>query len=123
MTNRFFKNKELIMHANNYYSIINEEYNIEENISEKLIELYRDYIFSFKSITEIVIKNIEKIDKIMYKYFNDFEFKKELSKGIINIKVKKEEENLLECIINNIFIIYDKYMESYTRNIYIPKCI
>lgn len=123
MTNRFLKNKELLMHANNYHSIINEECSAEDNISEKLIELYRDYIFSFKSLTKSTTQNIEKIDKIIYKYFNDFEFKKELSKGIVNIKVRKGEENLLECIINNIFIIYDKYIESYTRNIYIPKCI
>lgn len=123
MTNRFIKNKEIIDYAKNYYSIISEEFNAEDNISEKLIELYKDYIFSFKSLTDSVIKKIEKIDKIIFKYFNDFEFKKELSKGIINIKIKKDEVNLLECIINNIFIIFDKYVESYTRNIYIPKCI
>ncbi len=123
MTNRFTRNKEIIKYAKNYYSIINEEIYSTDSISEKIIELYSDYIFCTKALTEVAIRKIQKIDSVVYKYFNDFEFKKEMSKGIFNIKVKKSEDNLLEFIINNLLEIYDKYMESYTRNIYIPKCI
>ncbi|MBQ3142010.1 MAG: hypothetical protein IJB82_00705 [Bacilli bacterium] len=123
MQNRFLSNKEILKYAKNYYKIINEEYYEGDNISYKLIEIYREYLLSIKSLTQNIISKIEKVDNIINKYFDDFEFKKELSKGITKLKIKKDGSNILEQVIDNFILIYDKYVESYTRNIYIPRWI
>lgn len=123
MANRFSRNNDIAKHAKYYYKIINEEFYGDDKISSKIVNIYREYIFSVKMLNEKTIGKIKKIDIIINKYFDDLEFKKELSSKIVSIRVKQTEDNILECIVDEILSIYDKYLESYTRNIYIPKWI
>ena len=39
------KNKQLVKHCPNYYKIINFEYFKDDDLSEKLLDVYQKYVF------------------------------------------------------------------------------
>lgn len=123
MANRWTRNKELLKCYPHYYKIINEEFYEGDNISKKIIELYTEYIFNVKYLSNDMINKLKRFDNLVNKYFDDQEFRKDLSKGLLKIKVKKSEENVLDYIVSELIILEDKYIEGYTRNVYIPKWI
>ena len=123
MANRFYRNKELLKYCPNYYKIVNEEFFEEDNISKKIIEIYTEYIFSIKYLNESTINKLTKFDKLINRYFDNSEFKEELSKGLLKIKVKNTETNVIDFIVDEFIKLEENYNEGYTRNVYIPKWI
>ncbi len=115
--------KEVIKLCPNYYSIVNTPIEETDRMSEKLIKIYEEYVFSVDLRKQDEAKKISRFDKILNEYFNDFRFKKELATKLKNVKVKSTIENVTEFVVNNIIEIFDEYLENYTRNIYIPRWI
>ena len=123
MKNRFDINKKILEHCPNYYKIINTEFYENDLITEKLIKVYEEFVFSVDIKNKEALKKLENIDKILNKYCNDIHFKKELQKSIIEIKIKRDIKNVLEFIVDKILEIFERYTEGYTRNIYISRWI
>lgn len=115
--------KEVIKLCPNYYSIVNTAIEETDRMSEKLIKIYEEYVFSVDLRKKDEVKKITRFDKILYEYFNDFRFKKELTTKLKNVKVKSTIKNVTEFVVNSIIEIFDEYLENYTRNIYIPRWI
>ena len=116
-------NKKIISHCKNYYRIINEVVYKDDNIDSKMITIYKKYIFTIDLNNKEQVESIEKLDNILNSYFDDFDLRKRLNVNLKKMKVKKSEENILKTIVENIIELYDKYIEDYTRNIYIPRWI
>ncbi len=117
------KNKDIIKHCPNFYKIMNFDYVEGDFISEKLISVYEDYLFNSDIEDPDQIKNIEYIDKVISKYIDDYNFRKEMKLGLVKIKVKSNSDNLLKVIIESIIKIFENYEEGYTRNIYFSRWI
>ena len=75
------RNKEILKHCPHFYTIINFEYYSDDIISEKLLDIYQKYIFSVDIDNIENVKKIEKLDRVMFRYINDFVFRKEVKKG------------------------------------------
>lgn len=116
-------NKKIISCCKNYYRIINEVFYKDDSIVPKMIKIYKKYIFSIDINDKEEISNITKLDEILNLYFDDYDLRKKLNVSLKKMKVKKSEENILRTIVKNIIDLYDKYVEDYTRNIYIPRWI
>ena len=101
----------------------NEEFTENDLISSKVIQVYQTYIFSINVKDKQKMKSVIKLNDAVVKYFDDIEFKKILSNFLNNLKVSKNETNIIEYISLNIIKEYEKYMEGFTRNIYISKWI
>lgn len=123
MENRFLNNKIVLKYCPQYYRIINEDFKERDIISSKLIEIYQQFIFSVDVTNKNMRKEIKELDKIMVKYFEDRNFKKELSRVLLELKVPAGTKNVLVEIIKAIKKAHEKYMEGFTRNLYIPKWI
>ncbi len=117
------KNKIILKHCPNFYKIINFEYYEGDLISDKLIKIYQDYIFKVDINDEEALKDIENLDKIIARYFDDYYFRTEMQNGLKKIRVNINEKNILQIIIENIFKIFDKYEEGTTRKIYVTRWI
>ncbi len=115
--------KDIIKLCPNYYKIVNTAIDETDNVSEKLIKIYEDYIFGVNLKEAEQTKKVVRIDQILNEYFSDYRFKKELSDKLKNIKVKSKIENVTEFVVNSVIEIFDEYLENYTRNIYIPRWI
>lgn len=111
------KNKMILKHCPNFYKINNFEFEEEDYISLKLVNIYCDYIFNIDETNKEEIKKIEELDNILSKYVDDYLFRKEIKQGLLTIKVKRGT-NIIETIVDALLNLFEKYEEGYTRNIY-----
>lgn len=123
MENRYLNNKVVLKYSKDYYRIINEEFDELDYITDRLINIYQSYIFSIDISNKQNRKQVSALNEIMVKYFEDKNFKKELTNTLISLKFPKNTQNVLSEIIKVIEKTYKKYMEGFTRNLYIPKWI
>ena len=123
MENKFLKNKIVIKYCSDYYRIINERFSSLDIMSDKVIGVYQEYIFSIDPKNKIELKKAMLINKAVAKYFDDSEFKKQLTKFLTTFKVPKGTSDIVLHIVNAIIAQYNTYLEGYTRNLYIPKWI
>lgn len=116
------KNKEVLKYCPNFYKITNYEFDDEDYISLKLINIYEDYIFNIDLKDEISVNKVCEIDRILSKYVDDYTFRKEIKNGVLRIKVKRGSD-IIETIINSLISLFENYEEGYTRNIYFARWI
>ena len=123
MQNRFLDNKVVLKYCPDYYRIINEEFNELDYMSDKIIQVFQQYIFSIALRNNHDIKKISSLNKAIVRYFDDREFKTILTNFLLALKVPKGTKNVVSIIVDNIIEQHLKYMEGFTRNIYIPRWI
>lgn len=115
--------KEIINICPNYYTIVNFDIEEDDVIFEKLIHIYKEYIFNIDLNDEEAKQTVIKIDSVLGKYINDYMFRKEMHKEIKNIRISSSCPNILKAIVDSIIAIFNHYEEYTTRNIYISRWI
>ena len=123
MENRFLNNKVVIKYCKDYYRIINEEFSELDFMSDKIIHIYQSYIFSINIKNKGELKKATDLNTAVVRYFDDREFRTLLNNFLSTLKVSKKETDLMAFIAAAIIKEYDKYMEGFTRNLYIPRWI
>lgn len=123
MENSYLNNKVILKYCPDYYRIINEEFSELDYMSDKVIEIYQSFIFTVDINEKDQLKLISLLNKAVCRYFDDREFKKMLISSLSTLKIPKSTKNVLGVIVGEIIKQYNKYMEGFTRNLYIPKWI
>ena len=123
MENRYLENKIVLKYCKDYYRIINEEFSELDFMSGKIIQIDQSFIFSINIKNKSEIKKATDLNTAVVRYFDDREFRTLLNKFLSALKVSKKETNIIAYIANAIVKEYDKYMEGFTRNLYIPRWI
>ena len=123
MENRFLENKIIIKYCKDYFRIINEEFSELDFMSDKIIQVYQNYIFSINTRNRAELKKIVDLNTAVVRYFDDREFKTVLNNFFFCLKVSKKETNIMGYIAGEIIKEYNKYMEGFTRNLYIPRWV
>lgn len=116
------QNKEILNYCPNYFKIVNFDFVEEDNISDKLIKIYKTFIFNIDITNGEQVKKAQELDRVINVYIDDYDFRSQMQKEILNIRVKKDS-NILMNIISYIFKIFTDYEEYTTRKIYIAKWI
>ena len=117
------KNKDIIKLCENYYQIINFHPLENDRITSSIIGLYQEYIFSININDEGSVNDVKELDKALYKYINDYSFRKDVKNVITTFKAKKDDPNLLKSFIDLILDTYANYEDYTTRVIYISRWI
>ena len=107
------KNKQVLKHCPNFYKIMDFEYYEDDVLSEKIINVYHDFVFKVDINNK---KSITKLEQI------DFIIRKELKAEMSRIRIRKGQD-ILEAIIDWIIKVFDNYEIGYTRNIYFSRWI
>ena len=100
-------NKKVLEHCPNFYNINNFTFFDDDYISGRLIEIYRKFIFETDVNNEEDLKTLEKIDYVLNKYIEDYMFRKQLQKDVLNIREQIENGE-------NIKTIYKQYSDRIT---------
>ena len=115
--------KEIIALCPNYYKIVNFDYDDEDYISEKLINIYKDYLFKININSIDDVNTAKQMDEVLNKYIDDYVFRKEMNKELLNVKINKSCTDILKAIVDSILAIFNHYQEYTTRNIYVSRWI
>ena len=115
-------NKEVLKYCPNYYNIVNFDFQSEDKISEKIISIYKSYVFSVDISNEQELDKVSELDRVLASYIHDYVFRSTLKKEIINVKVNRDS-NILVSLVNAILKIFVNYEEYTTRQLYISKWI
>ena len=123
MQNEYLNNKIILKYCPNYYRIINEEFFELDYVSDKIIQVLQSFIFSINIKNKPDLKKVTSLDKALVRYFDDRDFKTYLTNILVALKVSKKETDIMRFIAETIIKAYEKYLEGYTRNLYIAKWI
>ena len=123
MQNEYLDNKIILKYCPNYYRIINEEFFELDYVSDKIIQVLQSFIFSINIKNKPDLKKVTSLDKALVRYFDDRDFKTYLTNILVALKVSKKETDIMRFIAETIIKAYGKYLEGYTRNLYIAKWI
>ena len=123
MENRFLNNKIILKYCPDYFRIINEEFNELDYMTDKVIGIYQSYIFSVDVNNKADLKLVNTLNKAIARYIDDREFKTILNNFLVSLKVSKSETDVIGYIAKKIISEYEKYMEGWTRNLYIPRWV
>ena len=123
MENKYLENKIILKYCKDYYRIINEEFNELDYMSDKVIHIYQSFIFSINIKSRGEIKKATDLNTAVVRYFDDREFRTLLNNFLSSLKVSRSETNVIAFIANAVIKEYEKYMEGFTRNLYIPRWI
>jgi len=116
------KNKIILKNCPNFYKIKNYEFDEDDYITLKIIGVYEDYIFNIDEKNNNNLEKIKELDNILGKYIDDYTFRKEIKKGLMNLKIKRGS-NIMDIITDSIITLYNNYEDGYTRNIYFARWI
>jgi len=117
------KNKLVLNYCPNFHKIVNFDIDKDDTLSRKLVALYQDYIFKIDLANVEETKLVQEIDKVLSKYIDDYEFRKNLKISILDVKIKKTCSNVLKAIVESIVQIFNNYEEYTTRNVYFSRWI
>lgn len=123
MENSYLENKIILKYCKDYYRIINEEFGELDYMSAKVIQVYQAFIFSINIKNKNDIKKITVLNDAVARFFDDREFKTYLTNFLEGLKVSKSEKDIMRYISEAIISQYKKYMEGFTRNLYISRWI
>ncbi len=117
-------NREIIKLCENFYEIIYFEPLNGDELTPRLVNLYREYIFTPRDKTEENINNLVNLDKAMKRYIDDYLFRKDLQVCVRNIQIKAEEiKDALKIFIEKVIDFFVNYNVYTTRIIYISRWI
>ena len=123
MQNEYLDNKIILKYCPNYFRIINEEFFELDYISDKVIQVLQSFIFGINIKNKNDLKKVTALDKALVRYFDDREFKTYLSNMLVSLKVSRKETDIMRFIADSIIKAHEKYLEGFTRNLYISKWI
>ncbi len=115
-------NKEILKYCPNYYNIVNFDFKDTDVISEKLIAVYKRFIFSVNFQNQEELNKVQELDRVLANYIADYLFRSTLQKEIINVRIQKDN-NIIKNFVDAILKIFSNYEEYTTRRIYISKWI
>ena len=95
---------KILKNCPNYDIIVNSEFPFEDTFSDKLVDWYRELVFSANGNNEGQLKIINALDKSIYLYVTNNRYKRGLRKIVdeneITLKDKEIIKELLKKIIN-----------------------
>jgi DNA invertase Pin-like site-specific DNA recombinase len=117
-------NSKLVLnYCPNFYKIVNYDSSDCDALTSKIISIYREYIFKINPYNEDDIVRVRRIDDVISKYIDDYTFRNELRKEIVNVKISRDAGDILKEFVDSIIKIFNNYEEFTTRVVYISRWI
>lgn len=103
--------RKVLQNCPHFDRIVNYEYPYGDVLSKKLIDWYRELIFSANGDDEKQLLLINALDRSLYLYIKDNKYKRGLRKIISNEELTFDDKNLIKNVIKKLIeytSIYEK---------------
>ena len=82
-------NKLVLKYCPNFHKIVDFDIDEDDAMSRKLVQIYQDYIFKIDLANVEETKLVMELDKVLSRYIDDYEFRKNLKVSMLQVKIKK----------------------------------
>ena len=113
--------KKILENCPHYNMIIHYEYPYGDVLSKKLIDWYRDLIFSANGNNEEQLLLIRALDQSLYLYVRDNKYKRELRKIISINELTFENKDIIKNSIKKLIEFTNEYEKKEVREVSISK--
>lgn len=109
-------NRQILSYCPNYYDIINFNPIEGDELTGKIIDIYRSYIFRTHELNNEEINRLKELDTAIAKYLSDYSFRGEVQKEIVNLEVKSDCVDIIKFFIDAILKLFTNY-ENFTSRV------
>lgn len=113
--------KKILDNCPHYDMIVNYEYPYGDVLSKKLIDWYRELIFSANGNNESQLMLIKALDKSLYLYVKDNKYKRGLRKIVSISELTFEDKNTIKDVIKKLIEFTTNYEKKEIREVSIAK--
>lgn len=101
--------RKVLSSCPHYDKIVSYEYPYGDTLSKKLIDWYRELIFSANGDDEKQLMLINSLDRSLYLYIKDNKYKRGLRKIITDEELTFEDKNLIKGVIKKLIEFTGNY--------------
>lgn len=113
--------QKILKNCPHYDKIINYEYPYGDTLSKKLIDWYRELIFSANGNNENQLMLIRALDKSLYLYVRDNKYKKGLKKIVSVDELTFKDKNVIKDVIKKLIEFTTNYEKKEVREFNVAK--
>lgn len=113
--------KQILENCPHFDMIIHYEYPYGDVLSKKLIDWYKDLIFSANGNNESQLMLIRALDQSMYLYVRDNKYKRELRKVITIDELSFDDKNVIKNSIRKLIEFTNLYQKQEIREVSVSK--
>ena len=101
--------RKVLQNCPHFEKIVNYEYPYGDTLSKKLIDWYRELIFSANDKNEKQLLLINALDRSLYLYIRDNKYKRGLRKIITDSELTINDKNLIKEVIKKLIEFTSNY--------------
>lgn len=113
--------KKVLENCPNFNMIVNYEYPYGDVLSKKLIDWYRELIFSANGNNENQLMLIRALDRSLYLYVRDNRYKRGLRKIITTEELTFDNKELIKDVIKRLIEFTSSYEKKEIREVSVSK--
>ena len=113
--------KKVLENCPNFDAIVHYEYPYGDILSQKLIDWYRDLIFSANGNNENQLLLIKALDRSLYLYVRDNKYKRGLRKIITTDDLSLDNKELIKDVIKKLITFTSNYENREIRDVSVSK--
>ena len=113
--------RKILENCPNFDKIVNYEYPYGDVLSKKLIDWYRELIFSANGNNESQLMVINALDKSLYLYVKDNKYKRGIRKIISANELSFENKEVIKEVIKRIIEFTNNYEKKELRDLSIAR--
>ena len=113
--------KTVLENCPHFNTIIHYEYPYGDIMSKKLIDWYRDLVFSANANNEKELLLIRALDKSLYLYVRDNKYKRDLRKIISSDELGFESKELIKDVIKKLIEFTNNYENEEIREVSVAR--
>ena len=113
--------KKVLENCPNFDKIVHYEYPFGDILSQKLIDWYRDLIFSANGNDKNQLMLISALDKSLYLYIKDNKYKRGLRKILSADELSLTDRELIKGVVKKLITFTSSYENKIIREVNVSK--
>ena len=113
--------KKILENCPHFDMIVHYEYPYGDTLSKKLIDWYRELVFSANGNNENQLLLIRALDYSLYLYVRDNKYKKEIRRVLTEEELTFDSKDIIKDVINKLIAFTNDYQKEEVREVSVAR--